>query len=245
MAYKITLDNFEGPLDLLLYLIKKSDIDICDIPIATITDQYLEYISMMKMLDLEIVGEFLVMAATLIQIKSRMLLPPDPLAKGDEEDPRTELVRRLQEYEQFKLVAQELKQKESQRHDLFNRIVDQEKLDEMREESKEVLIEATLFDLINALSHAMRAVPEAKDYLISQEEFTMEGKIHTLLHLMVEQECVSLTQIFKNCVNKNEAICTFIAMLELIRLREVIAIQHRQFDDIEIMRNHVNEAVQA
>ncbi len=244
MAYKITLDNFEGPLDLLLYLIKKDDIDICDIPIAIITDQYMEYISMMKMLDLEIVGEFLVMAATLIQIKSRMLLPPDPLGLGDQEDPRTELVRRLQEYEQFKLVAEQLKQKELKRHDLFGRIVDQEKLDELREESKEVSIEATLFDLINALSTAMRAVPEKKDYEISQEEFTIEGKIHTLLHLMMENESLSLMTIFRQCANKSEIVCTFVAMLELIRLREIVAVQRRQFDDIEIMRNHANETAQ-
>src|SRR6266478_2789796 len=103
MSYKIQLEKFEGPLDLLLYLIKKNDIDICDIPIAVITDQYMEYIEMMKMLDLEVIGDFLVMAATLMQIKSRMLLPPDPLANPEQElDPRSELVRRLQEYQQFK-----------------------------------------------------------------------------------------------------------------------------------------------
>ena len=102
MNYKIHLDKFEGPLDLLLYLIKKNDIDICDIPIAVITDQYMEYIEMMKMLDLDVVGDFLVMAATLMQIKSRMLLPPDPLAGPEAVDPRQELVDRLKEYEQFK-----------------------------------------------------------------------------------------------------------------------------------------------
>jgi len=95
MSYKIQLEKFEGPLDLLLYLIKKNDIDICDIPIATITDQYMEYIEMMKMLDLDTVGEFLVMAATLMQIKSKMLLPPDPLAGPETVDPRQELVDRL------------------------------------------------------------------------------------------------------------------------------------------------------
>lgn len=243
MAYKITLENFEGPLDLLLFLIKKDDINICDIPIASITDQYLEYIDMMKMLDLEMVGDFLVMAATLIQIKSRMLLPPDPLQNADQEDPRSELVRRLQEYEQFKLVAEQLKQKEIMRHDLFSRIVDQEKLDELIEDSKEVSIEATLFDLINAFSAAMRTVPEQKDYQITQEEFTIEGKIHTLLHVMVDHYEISLTELFGRCVNKQEIICTFVAVLELVRLHEIIAIQRRQFDDIVITRNQANEAV--
>ena len=119
MSYKIQLEKFEGPLDLLLYLIRKNDIDVRDIPIAAITDQYMEYIGMMQLLDLEIVGDFLVMAATLMQIKSRMLLPPDPLAAEEQADPRDELVQRLQEYEKFKQIAGELKSKEALRQDLF------------------------------------------------------------------------------------------------------------------------------
>src|SRR5580704_3593804 len=170
MNYKIHLDKFEGPLDLLLYLIKKNDIDVCDIPIAIITDQYMEYIEMMKLLDLDVVGDFLVMAATLMQIKSRMLLPPDPLAGPEEVDPRQELVDRLKEYEQFKLIADGFKTRELQRQDLFGRVVDEEKLNEIKEDSQEVLVEATLFDLINALSEALKHVPEKKDYQISQEE---------------------------------------------------------------------------
>src|SRR5476651_1115744 len=140
MNYKIHLDKFEGPLDLLLYLIKKNDIDICDIPIAVITDQYMEYIDLMKMLDLDVVGDFLVMAATLMQIKSRMLLPPDPLAGPEVVDPRQELVDRLKEYEQFKLIADNLKNKELSRQDLFRRLVDEEKLQELKDDSKEVMI---------------------------------------------------------------------------------------------------------
>jgi segregation and condensation protein A len=113
MGYKLKLDIFEGPLDLLLYLIKRNDIDISDIPITEITAQYMEYIEVMKMLDLDIIGDFLVMAATLMQIKSRMLLPPDPNEEGEEmeEDPRDELVRRLQEYKRFKEIAEALKEK--------------------------------------------------------------------------------------------------------------------------------------
>src|SRR5882672_7627272 len=128
MSYKLRLDIFEGPLDLLLYLIKKEDIDICNIPIAQITEQYLEYIEMMKMLDLDVVGDFLVMAANLMQIKSKMLLPPDPLAGPEIVDPRQELVDRLKEYEQFKLIAEGLKSKELHRQSLFGRLVDEEKL---------------------------------------------------------------------------------------------------------------------
>ena len=185
MSYKIHLEKFEGPLDLLLFLIKKNDIEIKDIPIAIITDQYMEYIELMKMLDLDVVGDFLVMAATLMQIKSRMLLPPDPLAGPEAVDPRQELMDRLNEYEQFKLIAEGLKTKEQFRQSLFGRLVDEEKLNEIKDDAKEVLFEATLFDLINALSEALKHVPEKRDYQVSQEEHTIEGKIHSLLHLLI------------------------------------------------------------
>jgi len=241
MNYKIHLDKFEGPLDLLLFLIKKSDIDICDIPIAVITDQYMEYIEMMKMLDLDVVGDFLVMAATLMQIKSRMLLPPDPLASPEAIDPRQELVDRLKEYEQFKLIAEELKSKELFRQSLFGRLVDEQKLNEIKEDAEEVLFEATLFDLINALSEALKHIPEKKDYQVSQEEYTVEGKVHELLHLLVENHRISLTELFRRSKSKTEAICTFVAVLELTRLKEIVILQHRQFEDIEIVRNTANE----
>jgi segregation and condensation protein A len=241
MNYKIHLDKFEGPLDLLLYLIKKNDIDICDIPIAVITDQYMEYIQMMKMLDLDVVGDFLVMAASLMQIKSRMLLPPDPLAGPEVVDPRQELVDRLKEYEQFKLVAEGLKSKELFRQNLFGRLVDQQKLDEIKEDAQEIFVEATLFDLINAFSQALRQLPEKKDYQITQEEYTIEGKVHELLHMLVESPRLRLTDLFRRATCKTEIICTFVAILELTRQKEIVIMQQHQFDDIEIVRNVANE----
>jgi segregation and condensation protein A len=241
MSYKIQLEKFEGPLDLLLYLIKKNDIDICDIPIAQITGQYMEYIGMMKMLDLDIVGDFLVMAATLMQIKSRMLLPPDPLAAEEHIDPRDELVQRLQEYQQFKQVAEELKAKEARRQDLFARVVDGEQLDQIREDSREVFFEATLFDLINALNAALKNVPAQKTYDIKGEEYTVEGKIHAIVHWLLERGRLSLLELFGKTSGKPEMVVTFMAILELIRLKEIMAIQRRQFEDIEIMRNIVHE----
>ena len=241
MNYKIQLEKFEGPLDLLLYLIKKDDIDICDIPIATITDQYMEYIEMMKMLDLEVVGDFLVMAATLMQIKSRMLLPPDPLAPQEQIDPRDELVQRLQEYQKFKQIADDLKAKESWRQDLFQRVVDQQQMEQLREDSQEVVFEASLFDLINALNAAFKNIPEKKTYEIKKEEYTIEGKIHTIVHLLLDRPQISLMELFAKATSKVEMIVTFIAILELIRLREIIAVQRRQFEDIEIMRNIAHE----
>ena len=241
MNYKIHLEKFEGPLDLLLYLIKKNDIDICDIPIAVITDQYMEYIKMMKMLDLDVVGDFLVMAASLMQIKSKMLLPPDPLASPEALDPRQELVDRLREYEQFKSVAEELKGKEYQRQNLFGRIIDEDKLNDIKEDAEEILFEATLFDLINAFSQALSHAPQKEDYQISQAEYTVEEKIHDLLHLLVGQTRLSLMELFKQASCKSEIICTFIAILELIRQKEILVIQQRQFADIEILRNTANE----
>lgn len=243
MSYKLRLEIFEGPLDLLLYLIKKNDIDIYDIPIAEITDQYMEYIEAMKTLDLNFVGDFLVMAATLMHIKSRMLLPPDPLAEEEvEEDPRDELVRRLEEYKRFKEIAEELKSKESHRQDLFTRIVDEAAMNELKEDAKEVMIEATLFDLINALSQALKKIPQKTTYQVTKEEFTVEQKIHALLHMLIEEESVNLIELFAKSQDKMEIVVTFMAVLELIRLKEIICLQRRMFDDIVIQRNKLKES---
>ncbi|MBI3601908.1 MAG: segregation/condensation protein A [Candidatus Omnitrophica bacterium] len=244
MSYKIQLEKFEGPLDLLLYLIKKNDIDICDIPIATITAQYMEYITVMKMLNLEVVGDFLVMAATLLQIKSQMLLPPDPLANPPEEqDPRSELVRRLQEYQQFKQVAENLKEKEGFRQNLFGRIVDEEALNQIKEDAQEVFIEASLFDLINAFNTALKKIPETQTYEVDEDQFSIDGQIHAILHRLVESPRISLMDLFSKASCKMEVICTFVGMLELVRLKEIVALQRRAFDDIEIIRNLPHEVV--
>jgi len=244
MPYKIQLEKFEGPLDLLLYLIKKNDIDICDIPIAPITEQYMEYITMMKTLNLEVVGDFLVMAATLLQIKSKMLLPPDPLANPPEEqDPRSELVRRLQEYQQFKQIAENLKEKEGFRQSLFNRIADEEALNRIKEDAQEIFIEASLFDLINAFNAAFKKVPPTPTYEVDGDQFSVDGQIHAILHRLVEFPRISLNELFSKASCKMEVICTFMAVLELIRLKEIAAIQHRAFDDIEIIRNLPHEVV--
>ncbi len=242
MNYKLKLDVFEGPLDLLLYLIKKSDLDVCDIPIAQVTDQYLEYIEMMKMLDLEIVGDFLVMAATLIQIKSRMLLPPDPSQEEEkeEEDPRDELIRRLQEYKVFKEIAEQLKQKEQERQKLFPRKVDQEYAQGLKEDAKEVLFEANLFDLINAFSKALDRFKEDSVYEVEKEEFTVEDRIHHILHSLLKRPRVFLTDLFIESRNKMEVIVSFMAVLELIRLKEIKVLQKRLFSEIEIVRNIEN-----
>ena len=241
MSYKLKLDIFEGPLDLLLYLIKKNDIDICDIPIAQITDQYLEYIDLMKLMDLEVIGDFLVMAATLMQIKSKMLLPPDPSQQEEEEiDPRDELVKRLQEYKMFKEIAEKLKEKELFRQNFFGRNMDEELSKEIKEDAKEVYFEANLFDLINAFTKALRKFKEETVYQVNKEEYTVEQKIHEILHLLLEKESIMLTELFDKAKSKIEVIVTFMSILELIRLREILVMQKRLFDDIQILRNRNN-----
>ncbi|MDP2921253.1 MAG: segregation/condensation protein A [Candidatus Omnitrophota bacterium] len=233
MSYKVKLEVFEGPLDLLLYLIKKNEIDIYDIPISSITEQYLEYLDLMRMLDLNIAGEFLVMAATLIHIKSKMLLPPDEkeVLPEEEEDPREELVRRLLEYKKFKEVAGILQDLEGQRKKMFTRDIPFEA------EPGEVFFEASLFDLITALTRVLKDVPKDIFQEIVKDEFTVEQKVHDLLHMLVKSPALSLFELFKNSKNKLEVIATFLAVLELIRLKEVIVVQKQNFSDIEIVRN--------
>jgi len=233
MSYKVKLDVFEGPLDLLLYLIKKNEIDIYDIPIATITEQYLEYLELMRMLDLNIAGEFLVIAATLIHIKSKMLLPPDEkeLLPEEEEDPREELVRRLVEYKKFKEVAGILQDLEGQRKKMFTRDIPFEV------EPGEVFFEASLFDLITAFTRVLKDVPKEMFQEIIKDEFTVEQKVHDLLHMLVVTPAISLFELFKNSKNKTEIIAMFLAVLELIRLKEIIVVQKKNFSDIEIVRN--------
>jgi segregation and condensation protein A len=222
-------------------LIKKDDIDISDIPITSITEQYMEYIEMMKLLDLDIVGDFLVMAATLMQIKSRMLLPPDPYEEEEiEADPRDELVRRLQEYKRFKDAAEALKDKETKQKDFFARSPDEETRKQIVEDARETFFEASLFDLISALSEALNKAPEEILHEIVTEEFTVEQKIHDILHCLLEESQISLMKLFKAAKSKMEMIVTFLAILELIRLKEIKAVQKRSFDDIEILRNKDN-----
>ncbi len=238
MSYKVKLELFEGPLDLLLYLIKKDEIDIHDIPIAQITEQYLEALDVMKMLDLEIAGEFLVMAATLMQIKSRMLLPPEeqPAQEEEEPDPRAELVQRLLEYQKFKEAAARLARMEDQRRDLFTR---RPSLPETLGE-EEPSFETNLFDLIAAFSQVTERLSKQQFYEVLKEEFTVEDKIHQILHVLTQKSALYFSELFQEARSRLEVIATFLAILELIRLREIVAHQRRPFGEIEISRNRDN-----
>ena len=235
--YKVRLEVFEGPLDLLLYLIKKEELDITDINIEKITQQYLEYLELMRMLDLEIAGEFLVMAATLMYIKSRLLLPEDQrvadeLEEG--EDPRWELVRQLVEYKKFKDAAEELGVRELQRQNIYGRTPADPKLPV---EPSLAMGEVSLFDLINAFNEVLKRANKRKDFLeIVDEHFTVADKIEFLLHRVAENAAIKFHELFTEAASRTEIVVTFLAVLELIRLKRIIVRQSQHFAEIEIVR---------
>ncbi len=226
---KIKLDIFEGPLDLLLYLIKKEHLNISDISITQIVDQYLQFLEFMKLLDINIASEYLVTAAHLISIKSKMLLPKDPEAEPEEEDPQEELIRRLLEYEKYKEAADFLRNKEVERNKYFKRPASDLS-------TGETYIEASIFDLIGAFKTALKDVPKEIFFEIVGDEFTVEQKIHDLLHLLLVRDKVSLDELFTSAKNKLEIVVTFLAILELIKLKELAAVQDDLFGPISITR---------
>jgi len=238
MTYKVQLPIFEGPLDLLLYLIKKDEINIYDIPVSKITDQYLEYLEVMKMLDLEIAGEFILMAATLMHIKSKMLLPPEEKAEEEaveEVDPREELVKKLVEYKRFKEAAKDLKDMYGRQKNTFTRLPGGEK--PMPQEEAGPAFEASLFDLITAFSKILKEVPKETFHEVIEDEFTVSKKIHDILHVLVKEPVLYFSNLFKNAKNKNEVVSMFLALLELVKLKEVVLTQTTSFGEIEIRRN--------
>jgi segregation and condensation protein A len=240
MSYKIKIELFEGPLDLLLYLIKKEHLNIYDIPIATVTEQYLQYLNLMQMLDLNIAGEFLVMSATLMQIKSKMLLPAEEGSgvEGEQEDPREELVKRLLEYERFKEIAQDLRQKETDQREVFKR--PRSEAEKPADEKKDIYFEASIFDLISAFSQALKDIPKEVFYEVIKDKYTVEEATHEILHILLARSQVKLSDIFGRAKNKLEIIVNFLAVLELIRMKEIIARQSELFQEIEIVRNKEN-----
>lgn len=232
--YKIKLPVFEGPLDLLLHLIRDNKIDIYDIPISFITHRYLEYIKMMKELDLEIAGEFLVMAATLIYIKSRVLLPPDEDAAEDEtEDPRLELVHRLLEYQTYKDGASILRERESEWQNIFAR--EQLPDDEEHIEPAELsLMDINIFDLLGAFKKILDMAPD-QVITITREALTIKDKIALIVESIENQESMRFEDLFKSDVTKQQLIVTFLALLEILRLGLARVYQEKEFGNIWII----------
>jgi len=232
-AYNIKLPLFEGPLDLLLHLIRENKIDIYDIPIALITHQYLEYLKMMKELNFDIAGEFLVMAATLIHIKSRMLLPPDEEAPPEEqEDPRRELVQRLIEYQAFKEAALGLREKEEEWVKVFHR---EPLLDDA--DGEIYLVDVSLFDLLKAFKRILDVAP-SEMISITKETLTVRDKMTLIIEMLQGQEAMRFEELFREEMTRAQLIVTFIALLELIRLGLVRTYQEKEFGNIWVIKQY-------
>lgn len=236
--YTIKLPAFEGPLDLLLHLIRENKIDICDIPISFITGRYLEYIGMMKELNLEIAGEFLVMAATLIQIKSKMLLPPEEAAEGDAEpmeDPRLELVQRLLEYQAFRDAASILKEREDESLRIFSRGPEDVPEEEREGESEPYLFDVNIFDLLGAFKKILETAP-AEVRTITKETLTVKDKMFVIVDLLESSESIRFEELFGGVATKSQLIVTFLALLELLRLGLASVYQEKEFGYIWIIK---------
>jgi segregation and condensation protein A len=233
--YPVRLQNFEGPLDLLLHLIKKNELDIYDIPIALVTQQYLDYLDLMQELNLDVVGEFLVMAATLIHIKSRMLLPrPDPTQEDPEEDPREALVRRLLEHQRFKAAAELLHEREIQRSAQWAR--PDQRVTDLVGEAPEPEIEVDLFSLMAAFRQVLDRVRQRPMVPLPVEQIPIETRIEQLLARLSETDACGFEDLFADVNSRGGMIVTFLALLEMIRLKLVRVFQSGAFGPIRVYK---------
>ncbi len=237
-AFPVRLSNFEGPLDLLLHLIRKNEVNIHDIPIALITAQYLEAIALMQELDLDVAGEFLVMAATLIHIKSKMLLPRPETAAGVEgeieEDPRDALVRRLLEHQKFKAAAGLLHEREQLRAAQWQR--PDERVAAIAGDDYEPELEVDLFSLLNAFQAVVQRMKLRPKVLLPPEQIPVEVRIDQLLSRLSETEACGFDDLFSDIQDRAGLIVTFLALLEMIRLKLVRVFQSGSFGPIRVYK---------
>jgi segregation and condensation protein A len=233
--YPVRLENFEGPLDLLLHLIKRHEVSIYDIPITSITKQYLEYIDLMTELNLDVAGEFLVMAATLIHIKSRLLLPrADPAQEDPEEDPREALVRRLLEHQKFKAAAELLHERETLRSAQWTR--PDGPIAEIAGEAPEPEVEVDLFSLISAFRNVVERAKQRPKVYLPSEQIPIEDRIEQLMARLSETEACGFEDLFSDVESRAGLIVTFLAMLEMIRLKLVRVFQSGVVGPIRIYK---------
>jgi segregation and condensation protein A len=234
--YKVKLEIFEGPLDLLLYLLKKDEIDIYDIPIARITEQYLEYLRLLEQLDIAVAGDFLVMAATLIYIKSKTLLPPEPATEGEGdlmEDPRAELVAQLLEYQKFKSAANMLYTRGEIEAACYTR-------GEIETDQSNPEVAATVFDLLRVFREILDRQKSVAEMEIHRDEMTMSEKLTQIRTLVLSRDEINVREVFALARSKRELILTFLAFLELVKETEILLIQHKLFGEI-IARRRTRE----
>jgi segregation and condensation protein A len=235
--YKVKLDIFEGPLDLLLYLIKKDEVDILDVNIERITRQYIVYLDTFKMLNIDLAGEFIVMAANLMYLKSRMLIPKQvqpPEEEGDEEDPRWELIRQLIEYKKFKDAAGFLSRRQVQMENVYPASPE---VPDLKKEDVSGFPELGIFDLIRAFQKVLNRFQKEDLKEIVDDRFTVADKIEHLLVRVLPGERISFLHLFAEATTRDEVIVTFVAMLELIKLRQFRVTQDHLLGEITLFRN--------
>lgn len=236
--YKVKFEVFEGPLDLLLYLIKKDEVDIYEVNLTKIATQFIEYIELMRMLDLEVAGEFLVMASTLMYIKSRELLPKEqqvkPEEEEDDEDPRWELIRQLVEYKKFKDAAAQLQHLEVAQENTYARIPGKVEFEREPEATREDL---SIFDLLNAVNGILKRFNEREPAReIFEDKWSVSEKIEMVRNLLAQKTRVRFSELFNTAMTRTEVVVTFLAMLELVKLKQVHILQPEDFGEIEISR---------
>ena len=235
--YKVQFEVFEGPLDLLLYLIKKEEVDIYEVNLTKLATQFIEYIDLMRQFDLEVAGEFLVMASTLMYIKSRELLPVDQQvvveAEDEGEDPRWELIRQLVEYKKFKDAAASLQTLETRQENIYPRLP--VKI-EFATAAAPVKSEVGIFDLLNAVNSVLKRFQDktAGTREIFEDKWTVSEKIEFVLQTLAARGSVKFSELFATAANRSEVVCTFLALLELIRLKQLACVQPEPFAEIEI-----------
>lgn len=236
-------DVYDGPLDLLLDLIRKQDIDIYDIPIATITAQYLAYVERMKQLDVDVAAEFIYMAAVLIQIKSRMLLPRDPAAPGEQEDPRDELVNRLLEHEKYKNAAQMLLQKQQLEENVWSNPSLQEFKDD---EGAEAELAVDVVDLVKVFQVILERARNRPVLEVDDDTVTVGQMIDYMRRrLLLEDRPLRLKQLLATVHSRKALVCAFLAILELVRLQAVLLRQERVFGDILLKKHAMFDTIMA
>ena len=243
--YSVRLQNFEGPLDLLLFFIKRDELDIYDIPIASITQEFLEYVKVLEFLDLELAGEFVVMASMLVQIKAQMLLPRQEsaataLGEIDESDPRAELVKRLLEYKRFREASDSLMlSSENQKYVLYRQLFEAE---EIHAAETGAYRNATLFDLLKALKRAIDKAPEQADpHVVEQFPISVEEKAEEIMHVLKSSSSASLFALVAG-LSRLHVVVTFLALLELAKNQRIMIRQDERHDDIIIAERSTGEA---
>src|SRR5258708_843554 len=239
--YKIHLDTYDGPLDLLLDLIKKQEIDIHNIPIAKITGQYLDYLHKLEQLDMDISADFIYMAATLIYIKSKMLLPPDPLAGPEETgDPRAELVHRLVEHEKFKSAAQLLHQRQQIEENVWSK--PDRSLYEGHEVEGELIV--SLVDLVKVFQQVLERRKEVVKIDLHHDQFTVAQMMELLRQqLVASEDGVELIAFFESCASRHAMIVALLAVLELVRLQAILLVQQELFSQIRLRKHKLFDVV--